>query len=194
MGNDKHIYPARGKTQIGIASCYVIEETGNPTASGVPLNKNDYTAANQTLPFGTLVRVVNLENGRDVIVKINDRGPFKDNRIIDLTYASARTIDMIQQGTVRVKIEIISLSKNTDTPFIAVFTVQVGSFRDEIKAVRLKNEVSKKVSHDVRIERIWIHNDLFHRVRVGRVDTRKKAERLSYHLRRHGYETKVIQE
>ncbi len=67
-----------------------------------------YTAAHKTLPLGTYVRVINLENGKTVIVRINDRGPFKKGRIIDLSYAAAKKIGMIASGTARVKLDIIS--------------------------------------------------------------------------------------
>jgi len=92
----------------GIASWYGPNFHGRRTASGEIYNMYDYTAAHKTLPLGTYVRVINLENGKSVVVRINDRGPFVKNRIIDLSYAAAKKIDMIDKGTARVKLQIIS--------------------------------------------------------------------------------------
>ncbi|MCL4246002.1 MAG: septal ring lytic transglycosylase RlpA family protein, partial [Candidatus Dadabacteria bacterium] len=85
-----------GSVQVGIASWYGIDEHNNYAASGERFSKYAYTAAHKTLPLGTVVRVTNLENGRDVIVEINDRGPFVKGRIIDLSHSPAEAIDMIQ--------------------------------------------------------------------------------------------------
>lgn len=92
----------------GIASWYGSEFHGRRTASGEIYNMYDYTAAHKTLPLGTYVKVINLENGKSVIVRINDRGPFKKGRIIDLSYAAAKKIGIIEKGTARVRLEIIS--------------------------------------------------------------------------------------
>lgn len=96
-----------GKSFKGFASYYGNEFNGRKTASGEIFDNNKMTAAHQTLPFGTLVRVTNLKNKLSVIVVINDRGPFVDGRIIDLSYAAARQIDMVKDGIVEVEIEIL---------------------------------------------------------------------------------------
>ena len=92
----------------GIASWYGPGFHGRRTASGEIYNMYAYTAAHKTLPLGTYVRVINLENGKSVVVRINDRGPFKKGRIIDLSYAAAKKIGMIEKGTARVRLEILS--------------------------------------------------------------------------------------
>jgi len=92
----------------GVASWYGPNFHGHRTASGEIYNMYDYTAAHKTLPLGTYVRVINLENGKSVIVRINDRGPFKKGRIIDLSYAAAKKIDMIEKGIAKVRLEVIS--------------------------------------------------------------------------------------
>jgi rare lipoprotein A len=97
-----------GATQTGIASWYGPGFHGRPTSSGEIYNQYDLTAAHQTLPHGTRVRVTNLTNGRSVQVRINDRGPFVDDRIIDLSYAAARQIDMIGPGTAPVRMEVLN--------------------------------------------------------------------------------------
>ena len=91
----------------GIASYYAEEFHGRKTSSGEIYDMNAMTAAHPTLPFNTMVKVTNLENGMSTIVRINDRGPFKDMRIIDLSYAAAKAISMIGTGTARVKLEVI---------------------------------------------------------------------------------------
>ncbi len=91
----------------GIASYYGDEFHGRKTASGELYNKWDYTCAHRKLPFGVKLKVTNLENRKSVMVRVNDRGPFVKGRIIDLSYAAARKIDMIQDGTVMVKVEIV---------------------------------------------------------------------------------------
>lgn len=93
--------------EYGMASYYGDEFHGKKTASGEIYNKWDYTCAHRKLPFGTKIRVTNMENKKSVIVRVNDRGPFVKNRIVDLSYAAARDIDMILKGVVKVKIEVI---------------------------------------------------------------------------------------
>jgi rare lipoprotein A len=91
----------------GIASWYGGKFHGRTTASGERYDMNKLTAAHRKLPFGSRVRVTNLDNGRQVVVRITDRGPFVHGRIIDLSREAARRIDMIQAGTARVRIEVI---------------------------------------------------------------------------------------
>jgi len=91
----------------GIASWYGPGFTGKKTASGEVFDAGSFTAAHQTLPFGSKARVTNLINGKSVYVVINDRGPYAGNRIIDLSQAAARAIDMIEHGVVRVRIDLL---------------------------------------------------------------------------------------
>ncbi len=96
-----------------------------------------YTCAHRTLPFGTLLNVTNLANGKTVTVRVNDRGPFVDNRIIDLTYAAARQLDMIMEGTAQVRLQI----KDNTMPEVS-FTVQVGAWKnlENVRAHRSRLE------------------------------------------------------
>jgi rare lipoprotein A len=96
-------------TEEGMASYYAEEFNGRQTSNGETYDMNRMTCAHQTLPFNTHVRVTNLENGKSVIVRINDRGPFKDNRIIDLSLAAAKSIELIGSGTAKVRLEVIEL-------------------------------------------------------------------------------------
>jgi len=92
--------------EFGIASYYGHQHHGRRTASGERFDMHELTAAHRTLPFGTHVRVTNLENGRSVVVRINDRGPWKKGRIVDLSYDAARELHMVGAGTTRVRLDI----------------------------------------------------------------------------------------
>lgn len=92
---------AEAKTQTGMASYY---KSGKRTANGERFNPNGYTAAHRTLPFGTRVLVTNLRNGKSVIVRINDRGPFIRNRVIDLSLGAARVVNLTASGVAKVKV------------------------------------------------------------------------------------------
>jgi len=97
----------KGSTRVGLASYYGREFDGKPTSSGETYHASHLTAAHRTLPFNTIVRVTNLSNGKKVIVRINDRGPFVRGRIIDLSLAAAKRLDMIEAGVVRVRVEVV---------------------------------------------------------------------------------------
>jgi rare lipoprotein A len=91
----------------GIASYYAHQHDGRRTASGERFDMQELTAAHRTLPFGTRVRVTNLDNGRSVVVRINDRGPFIKKRILDVSYAAAQELRMIHRGTARVRLDVL---------------------------------------------------------------------------------------
>ena len=93
----------------GVASYYAEEFNGRITSDGEIYDMHQFTAAHRTLPFNTKVRVTNTENGKNVIVRINDRGPFKNDRIIDLSLSAAKSIDMIGNGTANVRLQVIEL-------------------------------------------------------------------------------------
>jgi rare lipoprotein A len=139
----------------------------------------DMTAAHRTLPFGTQVRVHDLENGRDVTVRINDRGPFVEGRIIDLSYAAAQAMGMAGAGVARVRLEILGLGSTTEP---AVFAVQVGAFRDPSNADRLKALIEASYG-PVVIQSFDRGDGLFHRVRVGHESTEGAARELATKLR-----------
>ncbi len=187
-------YVTEGHTQVGIASWYGIEEHNNYAASGEKFSKYAYTAAHKSLPMGTVVRVTNLENGRDVVVKINDRGPFVGDRIIDLSHAPAKAIDMIQKGTVKVKVEVMSTpSSRSGSYFDANYTVQVGSYKERASAVNVKKRLDIEYD-EVRIETVKVNGDDYHRVRVGRYSSEKDAKKAASKLRKRGYGGNVILE
>ncbi len=96
-----------GAYQVGLSSYYAHKFHGRPTASGEIFDMNGLTAAHRELPLGTIVKVTHLDNGRSVVVKVNDRGPFIEGRILDLSLGAAREIEMVEAGVARVKIEIL---------------------------------------------------------------------------------------
>jgi rare lipoprotein A len=99
------------RTQLGVASFYGPEFAERPTASGELFDPRAMTAAHRTLPLGTRVRVTNLENGRQTVVRINDRGPYRNNRVIDLSRAAARKLGFVQDGIAHVRIEVLKVKK-----------------------------------------------------------------------------------
>ena len=98
----------RPASEVGIASYYAEAHHGRRTADGERYDMQALTAAHPTLPFGSRVRVTNLENGRSVVVRINDRGPYVEERVIDLSYAAARELRFLSRGTARVRLEVLS--------------------------------------------------------------------------------------
>lgn len=124
-----------GWEQTGVASWYGDPFHGRTTASGERYDQEGLTAAHRTLPFGTWVRVENLENGRTVRVRITDRGPFVDDRIIDLSRAAARNLGLIGPGTGRVRIEVVDVA--------GCHAVQVASFADRDAAVERRSELEE---------------------------------------------------
>jgi len=167
----------------GIASWYGPGFHGKFTASGERYDMDAMTAAHRTLPFGTVVEVHNLENGRSTRVKINDRGPFVKNRILDLSRAAARALGIYGPGTAMV--EIVAFGVEPVGGF--TFTVQVGAFRD----VRLANDLADRLRDDypevrVRREEIWS------RVQVGTFRTRQEAQHFAAQLSARGFPAIVV--
>ena len=98
--------PEEHRVETGLASYYARGLQGHLTASGERYDRHQLTCAHRSYPFGTLLRVTDLENGRSVVVKVNDRGPFAEGRVVDLSWAAARALDMIERGLVRVAVEL----------------------------------------------------------------------------------------
>jgi rare lipoprotein A len=170
------IAPRPGATQTGVASWYGPGFHGNPTSSGEIYDQNDLTAAHQTLPLGTRVLVTNLENGRVIEVRINDRGPFVDGRIIDLSRAAAGSLGMIGPGTARVRLDVLG-GASAHLPS-ALYAVQVGSFADQQNALRLKAALERRFE-EVRVAPLDANGTRYYRVRVGRFARRSEAVHLA---------------
>jgi len=166
------------QNEEGIASWYGHPYHGRATSSGEIYNMYAMTAAHRTLPFGTRVTVHDLENGRVVTVRINDRGPFIEGRIIDLSYAAAQAMHM--PGIARVSLEILGLNEGSAVP--GIFAVQVGAFRDQGNAQRLKARIEAQFG-PVVIQDFDRGDGLLYRVRVGRESTEEAARALAQELR-----------
>jgi peptidoglycan lytic transglycosylase len=181
--------PSGGELQ-GIASYYAEPYHGRKTASGEVFDTyQGLTAAHRTLPFNTLVRVKNESNGREVDVRINDRGPFVDGRVIDLSLRAAREIDMVRTGTARVKLTILK-AEQTNLPAGPQYAVQVGAFENPKAAEDLKKQLEKKYSA-VSVESSSGEQPLY-RVRVGREPDIGAAQKLASELRKQDLQPFVV--
>jgi rare lipoprotein A len=178
-------WESRG-VQYGVASWYGSDFHGKPTSSGEIYDMYQLTCAHNTLPLGTLVMVTNLENGRSIELKVNDRGPFVKERIIDLSYAAAQLLGMWEKGTAFVKVEVIG-------PLIEQiqrFTLQVGSFIDENNAQKLADQLRKSFEN-VYVITVETLTQKYHRVRVGQFETRESALSTAERLYQMGFKVLV---
>lgn len=180
-----------GHSLSGIASWYGKDFDGKPTASGAIYDMNDLTAAHRTLPFGTMLEVTNESNGRRVVVEINDRGPFVDGRVIDLSYEAAQRLGMVEDGTVPVDLRIL-LWGDIDKKRIK-YRVQVGSFSDWTNARDLQNRLRRSYP-DVIIQPWVSPQGRFYRVRVGPYPTLRDAEIAAGQLKDRGLTSFVVQD
>jgi len=174
------------EVQQGIASWYGADFHGKQTSSGEVYDMYQLTCAHNTLPLGTMVMVTNLENGRSVELKVNDRGPFVKGRIIDLSYAAARMLGMHEQGTAAVRVEVIGTAVQPAQPF----SVQVGSFVSETNARNLAEQLRKDFDN-VQITTMETPTRKYHRVRVGQFETREAAMRTAERLAQMGFKVLV---
>jgi len=174
--------------KTGIASYYGNKFEGRETASGEIYYHAKRTAAHRTLPFGSIVKVTNLETSKYVVVRINDRGPFVDNRIIDLSKSAATELGFVERGLTKVKVELIASTddlpddtpaKNKNLEVREYFKVnankvtptgkgiQIGSFQNNDNVFRLVEEVKRKYNEEVFIEVAKIKKQPVYRVIVG---------------------------
>jgi len=182
-------YPTSG-VQTGIASWYGPEFHGRPTSNNEIYDMYDMTAAHNSLPFGTYVMVTNLNNGKSVTVRINDRGPFIGDRIIDLSFAAAKVLDMIASGTAPVRIEVLEhvLPQEPNQEF----SVQVGAFIFKDNARALKSELQKRYKN-VYISLFETSSQTYYRVRL-RAESRNSALKIAEKLLNEGYTVIVLEE
>ena len=167
-----------GYSEEGNASWYGLPFNGRRASNGEIYDMNKLTAAHRTLPFETVVRVTNLNNGKTTTVRITDRGPFVDNRIIDLSQAAAREIESIGPGVVPVRLEVLG---NVDVS-AGFFTVQVGAFRERTNAERLRERLTASYS-PIFIQQIEAGQNSFYRVRVGKISGEEAAQQYADQLR-----------
>ena len=194
---------SQGYEETGHASWYGTKFHGRRTSSGEPYDMYAMTAAHKALPLPSYVEVTNLANGRRVIVRVNDRGPFHDGRIIDLSYAAAVKLDMLGKGTARVKVRAIQPSTPAEqrpdpspvparafvTPVqtgnTAVF-LQVGAFASRDNAERLRNNIEGQNIGSVRIIVATHDRGTLFKVQVGPLADATEAERIARVLKPQG--------
>lgn len=197
LGRRYHVLDsARGYAEEGIASWYGSKFHGRRTSSGEPYNMYAMTAAHRTLPLPTYVRVTNLDNGRSAILRVNDRGPFHDDRLIDLSYAAAVRLDVVSSGTARVRVEAVP----GGTPITATATspraaasgdaelfVQVGAFRYYANAQEMRARIQGADIRGVDVARATAGNgEAVYRVRIGPLSDPAEGERILDRLQRAG--------
>lgn len=172
--------------QAGIASWYGPDFHGKTTANGETYNMNDFTAAHRTLPFNTVVRVSNQSNGKTVDVRINDRGPYVGDRVIDLSRRAAQEIDMINSGTTGVELFLLQEGdravNSSNTTNRETFTVQLASFDSYNRASQEASKISGS-----EVVKVNIGGDEVYRVYYGTYTNYSEAERAMRELRRRGY-------
>jgi peptidoglycan lytic transglycosylase len=162
----------------GIASWYGAPFHGRQSSSGEIFDMNRFVAAHRTLPFGSIVRVTNLNNGKYTEVRIIDRGPFVEGRLIDLSLAAANAIDMVGTGIAPVRLELVS----SPLALTGAFSVQVGAFQQRKNADRLRADLSRR--YPVFVQDYEAPAGRLYRVRVGRLATERAAERFAAQLTR----------
>jgi rare lipoprotein A len=188
--------------QTGTASYYADKFEGKPTASGEKYKHNKLTAAHKTLPFGTKVRVTNLSNNNSVEVVINDRGPFIEGRVIDLSKSAAEKLGFIVNGLAEVRIEVIDAGDGKGggpikpvsdvviqdreyyefsvekTNPLSGFGVQIGTYQEMINLIRLYDNMKSSYRKKVIVQVKVVNDTRFYSVIVGKLSSRNKAESL----------------
>lgn len=183
-------YFPEGNIQTGLASWYGEDFHGKPTSNKEIYNMNDMTAAHNTLPFGTHVIVTNLNNNKSVTVRINDRGPFIEGRNIDLSFAAAKAIGMIEPGVVPVTIEVIK--QLSPLPSSQKYSIQIGSFSKKANAVFLKRELGTRFGR-IYITEFKTGQQTYFRVRI-KAKTKDDAEIIAFRLHQNGYTVIILEE
>lgn len=192
----------------GTVSYYGEEFAGRKTASGAIFDPTKYTCASKSLPFGTILEVMNTKNGKSVVVMVNDRGPFVEGRILDLSKRSAQEIGMIKDGLTFARVRIVKLGEGIfseeeynkmigeyysfDKKNAYEFAVQVGAFTNKRLAQNLLEKLKKEGFDNSYITEKVIGNVLFNRVRVGDYGDKDTALKVREILKQKGYETYFV--
>lgn len=185
---------SKGYQERGLASWYGTKFHGKRTSSGEPYDLYAMTAAHKTLPLPTYVEVTNLDNGRSVVVKVNDRGPFHEDRIIDLSYAAAVKLGTMSNGTGRVEVRAldaglpispaVAATPAPRQPLISeTLYLQVGAFSSQDNAERLRREIQGQQVGNVRIVEADSNNGILYKVQVGPLSGGSEADQIARSLK-----------
>jgi len=191
---------ASGFVEKGLASWYGTKFHGRRTSSGETYDMYAMTAAHKNLPLPTYVKVTNLENGKHIIVKVNDRGPFHENRIIDLSYTAAIKLDIVKKGTGLVEVRAIQpgepaqKSSKSTTPVETVssynddsgFYIQVGSFGELVNAEKMRQKIEPVGEQLVKISPTIVAGKTLYRVRIGPITDIDVADSITNQLESYG--------
>ena len=179
---------SKNYVEKGIASWYGTKFHGRRTSSGETYDMYAMTAAHKTLPLPTYVQVKNLNNGKYIIVKVNDRGPFHENRIIDLSYTAAIKLDIIKKGTGLVEVRVIDPMRSTKNSLVnekknetstnqdISFYIQVGTFGELENAEILKQKLSSLGDDLIKISNVVTSGKTLYRVRIGPITDTKLSD------------------
>jgi rare lipoprotein A len=181
---------ARHYKQRGTASWYGTKFHGHETSNGEIFDLYQASAAHKTLPIPCYARVTNLDNGRSITVRVNDRGPFHDDRLIDLSYAAAVKLGYMEKGTANVEVEVLSIAGVDDrrgTTSGSYRYLQMGAFGSESSALRLQGELQALLTAPVSVSRVQSGDDLLYRVRVGPVADNDELAAVQQKLLDSGY-------
>jgi len=189
---------ATGYNERGIASWYGSKFHGQRTSSGEPYDMYAMTAAHRSLPLPSYARVTNLQNGRSVVVKINDRGPFHENRLIDLSYAAATKLDISANGTGMVEVRVLDARAPAPPPATVAHAaappqlyVQLGAFAQPENAQHLADQL-KSHGFQPLIQSAQLGAELLHRVRLGPLPSVDFADALVQKLLRLGFSQRSV--
>ncbi|MBL7001027.1 MAG: septal ring lytic transglycosylase RlpA family protein [Gammaproteobacteria bacterium] len=206
MGERYHVMESsQGFIQRGLASWYGADFHGKRTSSGEVYNMHAMTAAHKTLPIPVYVRVRNLSSGKSAVVLVNDRGPFVENRIIDLSYAAAKKLGVVGPGTAEVEIEALDTHKDSPRKTVrsiplqqqpklsetSVF-IQLGSFGNVANAQNLLNDLNDNQEQAVVIQQVNTEKGDFYRVRLGPLLSINEANVIHARLVGKGYSNAKI--
>jgi rare lipoprotein A len=185
--------PVSSSELEGLASYYAEPYHGRRTASGEIFDSyQELTAAHRTLPFNTMVRVTNTANGREVDVRVNDRGPFIDGRVIDLSIRAAREIDLVRAGVAPVRLKVLKATEVLPASASSrpLYAVQVGAFENPRAAEDLKRQLEKRYSR-VTVQSFSAEK-IMYRVRIGPEPDIQAASRLASQLRKQDFRPFVV--
>ena len=170
---------ATGYVEKGIASWYGEQFHGRRTSSGETYDMYAMTAAHKTLPLPTFVQVTNLKNGKRVVLRVNDRGPFHGNRIIDLSYTAAAKLDILASGTGLVELRVRAADSDVARPVATpvpdatgsdTFYIQIGAFSSRANAEKLRDRLGAPGEFLVSISEALVDGRILYRVRIGPID------------------------